>query len=144
MSAAAATAAKRPLVPANRDASRIAHATAGQVPAPQGRRAVPMTLRPFSQGDPRRSALVIMERGELRRRAVKSQFVPARGGALVDAAAKPRRGREVLDALVRLAGVDQDLGAIGPVLRRVAARIEAGGPGVAQDVEIVGRIAASG
>jgi len=44
---------------------------------------------------------------------------------------------------VLFASVDQRLGTVGPLLRRVLRRIEPGAPGVTQDVDIIDRIAAT-
>src|SRR5262245_39209336 len=41
------------------------------------------------------------------------------------------------------AGVDQCLGAVGPLLRRVLCRIQPSAPGITQDVDVIDRIAAT-
>src|SRR4029079_13828666 len=84
------------------------------------------------------SGLLRVERRHPRRLTLESQFVPALAHLVVDRFPQQRRLRKAFQMLVRLAGVDQHLGAVGPHLGREPAGIEARRPGVAKDVDVLG------
>ena len=81
----------------------------------------------------------VFEGADLRRLALESEFFPACADLVVDLLGQQAARRELLDVLELLAGVDHALGAPGPVFGRVLARIQVGAPGLAQDVDGVGR-----
>src|SRR5882724_7807764 len=68
--------------------------------------------------------LVLVEHIEPRHLAGESVLGPARRHPRVDLPPQQRRLRELLDVAVRLAGVDEHLGAVGPRFRRILAGIE--------------------
>src|SRR5207249_700116 len=81
---------------------------------------------------------------ELRGLAGEAELSPACRDILVHGPTDLRPLRELLDVAVLHAGVDQRLGAVGPLVGRVLRRVEPGRPGVAQDVDILDGVAARG
>src|SRR3954451_4405665 len=97
---------------------------------------------PDRRQDPRRSRLVVMKYVEAGRGSGEAQLPPAFDHAVIGGAAQQGGLRELLEMLMRLACVDQDFRSVGARLGRKLAGIEPGGPGGAQQVEILGRMAA--
>src|SRR5206468_727781 len=91
-----------------------------------------------------RVTISIFERPELRGLAGEAELSPACRDILVHGPTDLRPLRELLDVAVLHAGVDQRLGAVGPLVGRVLRRVEPGRPGVAQDVDILDGVAARG
>src|SRR5215211_8352565 len=81
--------------------------------------------------------LVGLEGADRGRLAGEAQLLPAAGHAVVHVLAQRRALAEDGQVAVLLAGVDERLGAVGPLLGRVLGRIEPGAPGVAQDVDVL-------
>src|ERR1700722_14881608 len=69
-----------------------------------------------------RSTLVDVEITELRRLSGQPEFTPAAHDTIIRRPPQSRRLGELLDVTMRLAGVDQNLGAVRPILGRVLAR----------------------
>src|SRR5437899_13103177 len=86
--------------------------------------------------------LLLMKRRQLRRRPSEAKLLPTRRRALISAPPQQRGLRKLLDVPMRLAGIDRHFRSVRPQLGRVLARIETRRPGVAQDVEVFGRVAA--
>src|SRR5262245_23789334 len=75
------------------------------------------------------------------RRPGGTQFLPARPYPVMDGFPQQGGLRKLLQMLVRLAGVDEHLGTIRPCLGRKPAGIEPGRPGVAEDIDVLRRVA---
>src|SRR5688572_18786391 len=87
----------------------------------------PATSSRRVQSDVRRVIrLLVFERPESGRRAREAELGPALGDRLVDRPADLRALGELLDVAVLHAGVDQGLGAVRALFRRVLRRIEPG------------------
>src|SRR2546426_4970652 len=86
----------------------------------------------------------VFQRPERRRPALEAELRPAGGDALVHGAADLGALRELLDVAVLHARVDERLRAVGPLLGRVLRRIEPGRPRLAEDVDVLDRVAARG
>src|ERR1700722_11645045 len=89
-----------------------------------------------------RKASVLMKIRQRRRLTVESELAPAPRDGFVDASAQQGALRKFGEMAVRLARIDQRFRSIGPFRHHDLARIEAGRPGLAQQVDVVARIAA--
>src|SRR5262249_11645211 len=82
-------------------------------------------------------------RPDFRRLPGKTELLPHAGDLVVDFL--PQRGAlgEDRQIAVLFARVDERLGAVRPLLRRILRRVEPRAPGVAQDIAVLDRVAAA-